>query len=181
MDKEKDIFDQLKARKTPMPDASYFASMAQSVIDSQKGTDAPKKEEPRIIPMYKRPIVWIGTVAAIAAAFVVGLLIVNFNQHSTEESNPLMALNEIPSTEVYEYIDENIDDFDTDLIVDALDASSINNITLVDEVEEPETTTESTQTNTEKISFDDIDTEDIINYLNEEGISSEDFDEDSFI
>ncbi|NVK66397.1 MAG: hypothetical protein HWE22_17530 [Flavobacteriales bacterium] len=181
MDKEKDIFDHLKARKTPTPDASYFQSLAQSVIDSQPKKTGTKQEETPIIPLYKRPAVWIGTVAAIAAIFIVGFLVVNFNQTSVDDTNPLVALNEIPSTEVYDYIDENIDDFDTDLIVEALDASSVSNMTLINEPAVVETPVEETKSTPEKISFDDINTEDIINYLNEEGISPEDFEEDSFI
>lgn len=180
MEKDKDIFEHLKARKTPMPDASYFSSLAQSVIASQQPTTLNQKENTPVVPLFKRPIVRIGSVAAIAAIFVVGMLVVNLSNTSTETNDPLLALNDIPPSEVYEYIDENIDDFDTDLIAEALDEASISNISFTDNSEES-STVETSPTSIEKISFDDIDIEDIIDYLNEEGITSEDLEEDSFI
>lgn len=180
MEKDKDIFEHLKARKTPMPDASYFSSLAQSVIESQQQTTPNTKEETRVVPLFKRPIVWIGTVAAIAAVFIVGMIVVNLSETSTETTDPLLALNEIPSSEVYEYIDENIEDFDTDLIAEALDEGSISSISLSDKSDEIPTV-EAAKKTIENVSFDDIDIEDIIDYLNEEGITSEDIEEDSFI
>ena len=88
------------------------------------------------------------------------------------------------NTEVYNYIDENIDDFETDLIVEAMNESSVDELTFVEpEEDEPTPSETSSETTTvETISFDDIDAEDILNYFNEEGINSEDFeDDDSFI
>lgn len=171
MEEKNDIFEHLKPRKTPIPDDSYFEAMANSVIQSQKKTP--------IIPLYKRPIVWIGAVAAI---FLVGFLVVNFTSTSNSDSDALLALNDISSNELFQYIDENIDDFDTDLIVDALNESTVNEMSFI----EPETS-EIVEVKTEKatakpISFDDIDANDILDYLNEEGIDPEEFeDDDSFI
>ena len=170
MEEKNDIFDHLKPRKTPIPDASYFESMAKSVIESQK---AP------IIPLYKRPVVWISAVAAI---FIAGIMIVNFSTTSDINSDPLLALNDVSSDELYAYIDENIDDFETDLIVEALNESSVDEMNFIEPepVEQIETKVE--KISPEPISFDEVDSKDILDYFNEEGIDSDEFeDDDSFI
>lgn len=179
MEEKNDIFDHLKPRKTPIPDASYFESMANSIIESQKKVESPITKETPVIPLYKRPVVWIGAVAAI---FIAGFLIVNFNNTTEINSDPLLALNDVSSGEVFEYIDENIEDFDTDLIVEALNESLVDEMNYVETVSSNPTEIITETNAVESISFDEIDTEDILNYFNEEGIESEDFeDEDSFI
>ena len=179
MEEKNDIFDHLKPRKTPVPDASYFEALANSVIDSQKEKEAVTPKETKIIPLYKRPSLWIG---AVAAVFIAGILIVNFNKTTEVNSDPLLALNDVSSSDVYNYIDENIEDFETDLIVEALNESTVDDMSFV-EAETAESAPEETDIATsEPISFDDIDSDDILDYFNEEGIDSEDFeDEDSFI
>ena len=74
MNEEKDIFDFIEKRKVETPDKAYFDDLAQRVIDSQKT---------KIIPFYKRPIVWIGS----AAAAVLILFTVNFNPPQPPTSN----------------------------------------------------------------------------------------------
>jgi hypothetical protein len=171
MEEKNDIFDHLKPRKTPIPEASYFEAMAQSVIESQKKT--------LIVPLYKRPVVWISAVAAILIA---GIMIVNFSATTDTTSDPLLALNNVSSDDLYQYIDENIDDFETDLIVEALNESSVDEISFIElePIEKVEVKTE--KISPEPISFDEIDSKDILDYFNEEGIDSNEFEEeDSFI
>lgn len=181
MEEKNDIFDHLKTRKTPIPDASYFEALANSVIDSQKEKESTAPKETKIIPLYKRPALWIGAVAAI---FIAGILMINFGNTTMTDSDPMLALNDVSSNEVYNYIDENIDDFDTDLIVEAMNESIVDEISFTeDEKEKSEPTSEKTEVvATEPISFDEIDANDILEYFNEEGIDSEDLeDEDLFI
>lgn len=184
MEEKNDIFDHLKPGKTPVPDASYFEALANSVIESQQENQPETKKETKIIPLYKRPITWIGAAAAI---FIAGMLIVNFNKTVETDSDPLLALTEVSSDDVYNYIDENIEDFETDLIVEALSQSDVDEMSFTEpEKKESDSEEEETNTNTtttETISFDDIDTDDILQYFNEQGFDSEDFeeDEDSFI
>ncbi|MDG1333118.1 MAG: hypothetical protein P8P74_12365 [Crocinitomicaceae bacterium] len=178
MEEKNDIFDHLKPRKTPIPDASYFEALANSVIESQKEKAPAAPKETKIIPLYKRPSLWIG---AVAAVFIAGILIINFNETTEIDSDPLLALNDVSSNDVYEYIDENIEDFETDLIVEALNESTVNEMSFV----EPETTESAPEETkiitSEPVSFDQIDSDDILDYFNEEGIDSEDFEDDSFI
>lgn len=171
MEEKNDIFDHLKPRETPIPDASYFESMAKSVIESQKKSP--------IIPLYKRPVVWLSAVAAI---FIAGILIVNFSATSDTNSDPLLALNDVSSDELYAYIDENIDDFETDLIVEALNESSVDEMNFIEPEPVEQIKPKAEKINPEPISFDEVDSKDILDYFNEEGIDSDEFeDDDSFI
>lgn len=175
MEEKRDIFNHLNVVKTNVPDDSYFEQLAKSVIASQS--------KPKVIPLYKRPVVWIGAVAAI---LLVSLLVVNFSSTDiTEDQDPLLALNEISSDELYNYINENIDDFDTDMLIDALDDQAIDELT--------SKTSQALQTAAGKpnvpvkaekplpVSFDDIDVEDILDYFEKEGIDPEDIEEEIFI
>lgn len=171
MEEKNNIFEHLKQRKSAIPDDLYFEQMVKSVIASQQ--KAP------IIPLHKRPIVWI---SAIAAIILVGFIVVNFTSTSTSKTDALLALNDISSKEVYQYINENIDDFDMDLIVDALNESTVDEFRFVEpdssKIEEvkPEKLTPT------RISFDEIDANDILDYFNQEGIDIEDLEDDeSFI
>ncbi|MFK7784036.1 MAG: hypothetical protein AB8B56_02910 [Crocinitomicaceae bacterium] len=180
MEEKNDIFDHLKPGKTPVPDASYFEALANSVIESQQENKPETQKETKIIPLYKRPVVWIGAAAAI---FIAGILIMNFDRTTETDSDPILALTEVSSSDVYDYIDENIEDFETDLIVEALSDSDVEEMSFTDvEISEP-TPEETDIAIAEPISFDEIDSDDILDYFNEEGIDSEDFDEDedSFI
>jgi hypothetical protein len=171
MEEQNDIFDHLKVRKSPLPDDSYFESLAKNVINSHQKT--------RVIPLYKRPVFWI---SAVAALFVVSFLVINFTSTSTPENDPLLALNDLSSDELFNYIDENIDDFDTDLIVEVMNESTIDEITFSESENSLTHPTNPTQSTETTISFDDIDTQDILDYLNSEGIDSDDLeDEDPFI
>jgi len=179
MEEKKDIFDHLKHKKSPVPDASYFESLANSVIDSQKKTtiEAPKKS--KVIPLYKGLALWIG---AAAAVLIAGILIVNFNNTTELESGSLLAFNELSSNEIYDYIDENIEDFDTDLIVEVLNETTVDEMSVADAETTEIPSTETNLTIVDPISFDDIDADDILDYFNDEGINLEDLeDEDSFI
>lgn len=171
MEEKNDIFEHLKPRSTDVPDDSYFEAMANSVIETQKKTP--------IIPLYKRPIVWIG---AVAAVFLVGFLIVNFSSTSDSNSDALLALNDVSSNELFEYIDENIDDFDTDLIVDAMNESAVDELSFIEPESSEIIEVATEKTTPSRITFDDIDANDILDYFNEEGIDTEDLeDDDSFI
>lgn len=167
MNEEKDIFDFIEKRKVDMPDKAYFDNLAQSVIDSQKT---------KIIPLYKRPITWI---SAVAAAVLV-LFIVNFNSPDDiiPPSNEI-SFNDISREELLAYVDENIDEFDIEMIaefvpVDELNAKyeALENTMIEDEDVDP----------LESITLENITKEEILEYLNDEDLDFSDFeDEDSFI
>ena len=175
MEEKRDIFDHLKVVKPSVPDDSYFESLAQTVIASQAKT--------KVIPLYKRPIVRISAVAAI---LLISLQVVNLNATKVDENqDPLLALNAISSDELYEYINENIDDFDTEMIVDALDDQAIDELTSkTSQALQTAAGTSDAPSKAEKplpVSFDDIDVDDILEYFEKEGIDPEELEEETFI
>ncbi|MFT5780575.1 MAG: hypothetical protein ACI837_003538 [Crocinitomicaceae bacterium] len=168
MEKEKDIFDHLKVRKIEVPDAAYFENLTKMVIDKQR---------PKIIPMYKRPMAWIGAAAAVA---IVALLVTNISESPIESSDPLLALNEFSADDLMSYVDDHIDEFDTEMISDMIPSSDLESSDIFDEIEAP--IVEPVKQVKAPISLDKIDDQDILDYFDDEGIDLEDFeDDDSFI
>ncbi|NRA11122.1 MAG: hypothetical protein HRT57_04100 [Crocinitomicaceae bacterium] len=166
MNEEKDIFDFIEKRKVDMPNKAYFDNMAQSVIDSQKT---------KIIPLYKRPITWIST----AAAAILVFLIVNFNSpDDLPIVPPQVASDELSKEELLAYVDENIDEFDVEMIAEFVPMDELNakyeefqNEMFEDEDADP----------LESITLENITKEDILEYLNDEDLDFSDLEEDSFI
>ena len=155
MKTKEDIFDHLNRKEIPTPDTNYFDQLAKDVVSTQK---------PKIIPLYRKPIAWIGTAAAVIA------LVFLLNPRANTELDVLLALNDIPTEDVFSYIDENIDEFDTDLISEILEEENIGPIEFMGEEITPAFNGES-----ENLNLEDIDTEEILEYLENEAI---DFDED---
>lgn len=175
MEEKHDIFDHLKAVNPSVPDDSYFENLAQQVILSQQKT--------KVIPLYKRPVVWISAVAAI---LLVSLLVVNLTSSDiNQNSDPLLALNDLSSDELYNYIDENIDDFDIEMIAEALDDQGLDemaNSAVYSLETDPEDTPALKTTEAPiSVSLDDIDIDDILDYFNTEGIDPDEIEDGIFI
>lgn len=175
MEAKEGIFDHLNVVKQRVPDDSYFENLAQSVIASQAKT--------KVIPIYKRPVVWI---SAVAALLLISLLVVNFtSSNNRENQDPLLALNDLSSDELYTYINENIDDFDTEMIAEALDDQAINELSnstnqALDRGVDPSPSVTKNDTPL-PVSLDDIETDDILEYFNTEGIDPDEIEDEIFI
>lgn len=167
MEQNKDIFDHLKVRKTDSPDASYFENMADQIIASQK-------KETKVIPLYKKPTLWMSA----AAASIIVVLVMNIGGSPGENTNVLLALNDIPVEDIRNYVDNNIDDFDTDLISEFVDENTIEDEPLLPAVEvDPET-----EVVEDVKELEDVNEDDILKYFEEEEIDIyELFGEESFI
>lgn len=161
MKDNKDILDHIKVIEVETPKAEYFEKLAHQI--SQKKT--------KIVPMYRKPLFW----TAIAAAIVVSILIFK-PQSSIVEKDVLVALNEIPDTSIEEYILDNIEEFDTDLIVDYVNEEQLE-VDPILTIQEESAIEQSSPT----INFENVDLEDIIDYFDANSIDYTDIDEDSFI
>ena len=164
MNEEKDIFDFIEKRKVDVPDKAYFENLTQKIVSSQKT---------RVIPFYKQPITWIGAAAAVALIFMV----VRFESpQEVVEPNVLVALDDIPREDILAYVEDNIEDFDIDLISEYIPKSALESKRI--EIENEEVDGDPA---IETISFDDITTDDILDYFEDEDIDFSDLDDDSFI
>ncbi len=155
MENPNNIFDQVQKRKIDIPESTYFDAMADTILSQQA---------PKIVPLYKKPLVWISSAAAVALIAITVQL-----STSTEESMSFQsALNDIPQETILAYVTENIDEYELDEIIEIIPDQTIQDM----EVFQP-IVVESEST----ISFDDISNEEIMEYLLEEGIDMEEMNE----
>ena len=104
MEQENNIFNHLKARKGSAPNHSYFENLAKTII-------AKEEKKAVIVPLYKKPVFWL-----IASAASVALLFILNTTQTKNTPSPLLALNEISKSEIVNYIDDNIEEFDNYLL-----------------------------------------------------------------
>ena len=162
MKEEKDIFNYLNKKETSVPDASYFENMADNIIVNET-------QQPKVIPLFKKPTFWMVAVAASLA------LILMLNIPTTTEDNVLLALNDISTSEVEGYISQNITDFDSDLITEFIAEENIEEPVIETQYEIKPTVTEEPS-----LELDDIDSDEILEYFNAEEIDiyEEDYEPD---
>ena len=173
MEEQKDIFDFIEKRKVKTPEKSYFENLSKQIIDSQK----PQKT--KIIPLYKRPLTWISAAAAVV------LVVITLNLDGpkpdvvSETVEVVEGLMDIPREDILAYVDENIEDFDIELIAEFIPENQLNDdyFDLEHQLHDPKD-----EDLVESISFDNITREDILEYLKDEDLDFSDLeDEDSFI
>lgn len=150
MENPNNIFDQVNPRKIDVPEGDYFKQMASSIIANQKAT-------PKVVPLYKKPVLWITSVAATIA------LIIVFNMNASNEKtfNIQLAFSEVSTNEIISYVDENIDEFELSEITVAIPESKLN------EMEKSQTVSSENENN---LSFENISDEEIIEYLLDEDV-----------
>ena len=163
MEKEKNIVDFLKPREREFIDNAYFDNLAASIISTH-----PKVETKKIIPLYKKTTFWISSIAAV----FIGLIALNTFTSSSEK---MYNFNSISHSELMAYVDDNIDEFDQDLLVKYIPVESPIK-TKAKELIEQKTVTEKVQVNSKSktVLFDDLQKEDILNYLDSEELSIDD-------
>ena len=161
MDQEKNIFDHIKAKDSFTPDASYFEQLADKVIEQ-------KRPETKIIPLYKKPLIWIVATAA-SLAFILMM-----NTTSTSNDSVLLAFNEISTDEIQVYIEQNIDEFETSLLTEYISTEELhqNDPNFTEEVKVTINQNEITP-----IDFETIEQDDILKYFEDEEIDIHDLDD----
>jgi hypothetical protein len=133
----------------PLPYAipeGYFQSLPAQILAAAKNSDGEQKQKRRAIPLTGRSILrqlrW-----AAAAVLLVGIGIGSYKPlfvkkpYDTEK-----ALAKVPQSDINDYVSQNIDDFDVDMLANNLASSNAN-------------TVQSQQ----------LDNKEIIEYLNENG------------
>lgn len=159
---EKQILLELTVRKSQEPDVDYLNQLQSDLLSVVSHTPKPK-----IVPFYKR---WYN-LTAIAASIVV---IFTLNWNSSAPPLRIAAKNKIDFSmlsreEIVDYIEENSEEFELEAIADQLDSIPSNwNSPL-----EASTTVATTSPATE-ILFNDLNKDEILNYLKEEAIDLDD-------
>jgi len=167
-DNEQHIIDELNKGITPLPSDDYFAQLHANIF-SQIETSVP----PKIIPLYKKNWFLLSTAASIT--LIISLALFQGNE-PTEKVVAEVDWNSVSREEVLAYVDNNIDDFETEELIKHLDSiphwehaiapESNNDLSQI-----KEKTSNSTE-NDEL--FKDIDKEEILRYLEDEYIELDD-------
>ncbi len=163
MKENEDIFEHLKKRKIETPSKDYFDALAASVLEKES-------KETKVIPIGRKIFYWA---TAAAAILVIGFFLFNIPQQT--ETNILAQLDDVSTEELIAYVDENIDDFDTDQLGETLSDEEIDKL---DEELSLEMSDISYVESSESISFEDIDEQDILDYLELEDIDLDELEND---
>lgn len=141
MNQKEDLFNELKSRKIDSPDAEYFNNMSQSIIDANSKNIFSRKK--------------IYSIVAIAAS--IALLFLVYPNSVTKPTEF-----QIDSVQLSNYIDNNIDDFSEELIIECLESTIVsfdNGNETIDDLE---------------ITLETIDNDIIFDYLIEEDFDTDD-------
>ena len=162
MEQENNIFNHIKPKKVSVPDASYFENMANSILEQEK-------KKIKIVPLYKKPVFWL---VASAASIALLLLVNPFSVD--EDATNLLAMNDVSNEEVIDYVNENIDEFDTYLFSEYLTDETIEEskttVYIEPEVIESETIEE----------LEEVELEDILEYFEFEEIDIDELEDDLY-
>ncbi len=163
MKENEDIFEHLKKRKIETPSKDYFDALAASVIEQES-------KETKVIPIGRKIFYWS---TAAAAILVVGFFLFNIPRQT--QTNILAQLDDVSTEELILYVYENIDDFDTEQLGETLSDEEIDEL---DEELSIEMLDISYVESSESISFDDIDEQEILDYLELEDIDLDELEND---
>lgn len=157
MEEEKDIFNFLKKNEREELSDDFFAQLAQQVIQNH-----PIQHPPKVIPFYRRKLV-------ISIASVAALLILMVTIYKSQEVVSHQDV-QLASSDVYHYVNENIDQFDEHLLVAMVDEYKLEN-----PIQEPLvkgiTNNHSNEMQTVEGEDVELNKSDILDYLNQEGLS----------
>lgn len=163
MNDSTNIWQHLRPKQTDVPDEAYFSQLAESVLTKQSSNPPAK-----VIPLYKRPVIWWSSAAAVA---IIALL--TFIPSSNQGEDVLLGLQEIPQSEIRDYIVENIDEFELDDLSEVVEVEAVDNFR--SSLVSLETTTDASAL------VQSLSTEEIESYFESEGIDEEDLEYELFI
>lgn len=98
--------------------SAYFDTLPQQILSKVKVNEQNEKTRPKRIPLFRT----VQLAASMALVVFIGLGILQINQRGVKKNNQLSA---IPSAEISAYVLANIDDFDTDLILNGMTSVNI--------------------------------------------------------
>lgn len=99
----------------------YFEHLPQQIIAKAKSQDQKVIIQPKRIPLFRT----VQLAASMALVVFVGLGILQMNQASNSKK---ISLNGISNSEIAAYVEANIDDFDTDIILNGLSKPEVNKV-----------------------------------------------------
>lgn len=166
------IIDELKKNQSPLPEDAFFDKIKSDIlqrIETETAIPAAK-----VIPLYRR--MWFVASIAAGVALLLSIPVLFRNEQPQQTQQAEVTWDDVSREEMLAYIDENIDDFDEELLAQHLDSiphtkaavsithASGNILKKAKQKAEKK----------EKNLFENIDKEDILEYLEEEAIDLDD-------
>lgn len=173
METNKNIVDFMKPRERESISDDYLNGLVSQVMS------AVKEERPiKIVPFYKKTVFWFSNVAAVILIFV----LIQFNN---QPDQIVCDFDSVSQSELLAYIDDNIEDFDQDLLLTHVPEKSLvvsTRESILQEIkfENTKATPEKDMQKTTSFDLDQFNTikkEDILDYLEEEELNYEDLQE----
>lgn len=176
---ERHIIDELNKQTTPLPSDAYFAQLKSEVLAKAGASAEPGHHPPasslkgggKIVPLYRkrRTLIAIATAAA-GVILIVTLFLPNDQPAPPTAQQP--DWNSVSREDVLAYIDDNIDQFEAEAIAAHLDSLPSWSV----ETASAATTIAVNGRGQSKYDdlFDDIEKEDILEYLQDEAIELDD-------
>lgn len=172
---EKHIIDELKRNQPDLPGDDFFQGIKADLLQRIAAeTTAPIV---KVIPLYRR--MWFVASVAAAITLLIVLPVVWQNQVTPTPQQAKVTWEDVSREELLAYIDDHIADFDEDMLAQHLDSiphwKTTTSITYY--AGRAGQHAEKKSEKKEKNLFEDIEKEDILEYLDEEAI---DLDDDLF-
>lgn len=161
---DKHIIDDLQVNPIQMPSDSYFEALKKNILSEVGNNPLKSKEQPGIISMYRHWYVW-----GSAAAILVFALLFPWNNHTSPSPNSEpVNLSSVSSEEIYQYLDENIEDLDTETITAHLSKNAMVNVEITENRDEASVKENTGNFSSKSLLLEHIKDEEILDYLNDE-------------
>lgn len=157
----KHIIDDLQVNPVQMPSEDYFETLKTNILSQIDQNSLKQNAQAKIIPLYKRWYVW----SSAAAILLFAILFSWNNPNTTDDSTPI-NLSSVSDEEIYEYLNQHIEDIDPETIAVHLDSDKLAQH---EQDEAPETNKRTiNQSVSNPTLFENIQDQEILDYLKDE-------------
>lgn len=161
---DKHIIDDLQVNPIQLPSDAYFEDLKKNILDKIGDNRLTEKQETRIISLYRRWYVW-----GSAAAILTFALLFPWNNNTDPSINPeTINLSSVSNEEIYQYLDENIEDLDAETIAVHLSDEALTNSLGTQTVENNASQEDSETFSSKSTMLEHIKDEEILDYLKDE-------------
>ena len=161
---KKEILEQVRVKKMESLSSDFLTDMAKEIHRS---------ELKKIVPIYRKPLFFMLTSAAACAVVVLTIVL---TPHKAENVSLAQEFAEISSAEILAYVDENLEEFEEDLLGEFVADFELDEVS---GSEREEAISKNSQVAIPTL--EDLQNDEILDYLQEEGYDIYDEDLNDFI
>ncbi len=158
----KHIIDDLKVNPVQMPSEDYFEALKTNILNQIDKNGLKQNHQTRIIPLYKRWYVWSS-----AAAILLFAILFSWNNPNSVDESTTVNLSSVSDEEIYEYLNQHIEDIDPETIALHLNDDAIAYSDGSQE-ENPSSETVNPKTTERSTLLDHVEDQEILDYLKDE-------------